>query len=115
MITVGCILEAHHRIPESEDIGDIGTPDGMQKLMEWGKRYEQAHIATFRLSEEQAERIRERLWPDEALLGATSGRGFSIDTSEQVEIINEILKPDIHIRFSPEHVWMLQTWPEVIK
>jgi hypothetical protein len=36
MITVGCILEAHHRIPESEDIGDIGTPDGMQKLMEWG-------------------------------------------------------------------------------
>jgi hypothetical protein len=114
MIAMGCILEAHHRIPDSGEIGDLKTPEGMQELIEWGKLHDQAHIATFRFSEEQAERIRERLWPTEALLGATCGRGFSIETPGQVAAINEILQPEIPIRFSQEHVWMLQTWPEVI-
>jgi hypothetical protein len=115
MITAGCILQAHHRLPESEDVGDLATPEGMQRLVEWGKLHDRAQIVTVRVTEQQAEQIRERLWPDEALLGATSGRGFSIDTPEQVAVINEILRPDVHIRFSAEHVWMLQTWPEVIK
>lgn len=114
MITAGCILQAHHRLPESEDIGDLNTSDGRRKLMEWGKLHDRAQIVTFRLTEEQAERIRDRLWPDEGLLGATCGCGFSIETPEQVEVVNEILKPDIFIRFSQEHIWVLQTWPEFI-
>src|SRR5690349_18251166 len=114
MITAGCILQAHHRLPESTEIGGLDTPESWQRLVEWGKLHDAAQIVTFRLTEEQAERIRERLWPDEALLGATCGRGFSIETSEAVEVVNEILKPNIFIKFSQEHVWMLQTWPEVI-
>jgi len=72
MFGVGCILEAHHRIPETEEAIDLSTSEGMQKLMEWGELHKRAHIATFHLSEEQAERIRKRLWPNESLLGATS-------------------------------------------
>ena len=109
---VGCMLEAHHRILETRDIGDLNTPEGRQQLMEWGKLHDEAHIATFYLSEEQAERIRERLWPNEGLLGATGGQVFLIETSEQVAAINEILQPEIFITFSQEHIWMLQTWPE---
>jgi len=118
MITVGCILQAHHKLPESaelRDLSDLDTPEGKRKLREWGELHDKAHIVTFRLTEEQAESIRERLWPDEGLLGATSGRGFHIETPEQVAAINEILKPDISINFNEEHKWMLQTWPEVVK
>jgi hypothetical protein len=114
MIIAGCILQAHHRLPESTDIGDLDTPDGLQRLEVWGKLHDEAQIVTFRLTEEQAGKIRDRLWPKEGLLGATSGRGFPIETAEQVAVINEILQPEISIRFSQEHVWMLQTWPEVI-
>jgi hypothetical protein len=113
MITAGCILQAHHRLPKSEDIGDLNTPDGMQRLIEWGKLHDEAHIVTLRLTQEQAERIRERLWPDDSLLDFPGGRGFSIETPEQVEVVNEILHPEIFIKFSQEHIWMLQTWPEV--
>lgn len=81
--------------------------------MEWGKLHDETHIVTLILTEQQAERIRERLWPDDSLLGATSGRGFSIETPEQVAVVNEILKPEIFIQFSQKHKWMLQTWPEV--
>src|SRR6266545_1036999 len=98
MITVGCILQAHHRLPESVDIGDLDTPDGRRKLMEWGELHERAQIVAITLTPQQAERIRAGLWPDEAMLGATSGRGFSIDTPEQVAVVNDILKPEISIR-----------------
>ncbi len=96
------------------DTSDLDTPEGRRKLMEWGELHDRAQIITVTLTEEQAEKIRARLWPDEALLGATSGCGFSIDTPEQVAVVNEILKPEIFIRFSQEHIWMLQTWPEVV-
>lgn len=112
MITVGCILETHHRIPDLGEIGDLNTPEGMQELLERGKQLDQAHIASFRLSKEQAERICKRLWPNETLLGATCGRGFPIETPEQVAVVNEILQPAISINFSQQHKWMLQTWPE---
>lgn len=98
--SVGCILEAHYRISDLGEIGDLNTPEGMQELLERGKQHDQAHIATFRLSEEQAERIRKRLWPNETLLGATCGRGFPIETPEQVAAVNEILQPAISITFS---------------
>ncbi len=114
MIRVGCILQAHHRLPESVDSGDLDTPEGIQRLKEWGELHDRAHIVTLRLTEGQAEKIRERLWPDEALLGATCGGGFSIETPEQVAAVNEILKPYIYITFSQEHKWMLQTWPEIV-
>ena len=102
MITVGCILQAHHRLPESVDIGDLDTPEGIRKLKEWGDLHDKAHIVTLRLTEDQAERIRDRLWPDKALLGATCGGGFPIETPEQVAAVNEILKPGISINFSQE-------------
>ena len=114
MIIAGCSLQAHHRLPESADTGDLDTPEGIQRMVAWGKLHDEAQIVTVRLTEAQAEKIRERLWPDEALLGATCGRGFSIETPEQVEIVNQILNPQIFIRFSQQHVWMLQTWPEVL-
>ena len=114
MIIAGCILQAHHRLPAPGDIGDLNTPSGRQELIEWAKLHDQSEIITLHLTEEQAEMIRGRLWPDETLLGATCGRGFSIETPEQVAVVNDILKPDICIRFSQEHIWMLQTWPEVV-
>lgn len=34
MISAACIiLQAHHRLPEAEDVGDLATPEGMQRLM----------------------------------------------------------------------------------
>jgi len=110
MITACCILEAHHKLPELDEI-DLDSPEGTQKLTEWSKLHELAHIVTLRLTEEQAERIRERLWPAATLLGATCGHGFSIETPEQVAVINEILRPDFRIQFDQRHDWMLQTFP----
>ena len=112
MNTVGCVLQAHDMLHESVDTGDFDSPEGLRKLMESEELYRRARIVTVTLTEEQAEKIRARLWPDERLLGATCGRGFSIDTAEQVAAINDILKPEISIEFSPDHKWMLQTWPE---
>jgi hypothetical protein len=114
MITAGCILQAHHKLPESVDIGDFDTPEGRRKMKEWGELRDRARIVTISLTENQAEKIRDRLWPQEALLGATCGRGFSIETPEQVAAVNDILKPGIAIDYSQEHIWMLQTWPEIV-
>ncbi len=61
MIYVGCILEAHHRFPESMDVGDLNTPEGKRKLMEWVELHDKAHIVSVRLTQEQAEKIRDRL------------------------------------------------------
>jgi hypothetical protein len=113
-IRVGCILDAHHKTREPGDIGDLNTPKGREKLIDWGKLHDQAHIVTVSLTEEQAERIRDRLWPGQPLLGATSGCAFFIETPEQVGAINEILQPAISIGFNPSHVWTLQTWPEIV-
>ena len=102
-------------MPEPGDIGDLYTPDGMQTIIEWSNLHTRARIVTFRLTKEQAERICDRLWPNESLLGATCGKGFRIETPEQVAAINEILQPEISIGFNQEHVWMLQTWPGAIE
>ena len=117
MATVGCVLEAHHRLDESVEpmeIPDLNTDEGRRKMKEWGELHDRAHIVTLHLTEDQANRIRDRLWPDQALLGATCGRGFSIETPEQVAAVNDVLKPDIFINFSQQHIWMLQTWPDVV-
>jgi len=109
MTTVGCVLEAHHKIGEQGAV-NLDTPAGRQQLIEWGNAHQRARIVSFQLTQKEAEMIRDRLWPDENLLGATSGKGFAIETAEEVGVINEILGPRIHIQHSQEHEWRLQTW-----
>jgi hypothetical protein len=98
---------------EFAELPDLNTQEGRRKMQEWGELYDRASIVSLRLTEDQAMRIRDQLWPDQALLGATCGRGFSIETAEQVAAVNDVLKPDIFINFSQQHIWMLQTWPGV--
>lgn len=114
MITVGCILQAHHRLPKSTDVINFETPQGRRMIQDRFEARDRARIVTLLLSAIQAEKIRVRLWPDEDLLGATGRRGFSIETPEQVAVVNEILMPQISIDFSLEHIWMLQTWLETV-
>jgi hypothetical protein len=109
---VGCILQAHHKFPDlpfPDQPWD--TPEVIERFNEITRSHDEAHIVTFIISEAQAWDIVQRLWPDEGLLGATSGRGFSIDTADQASVVNEVLAPDIHIRVSDMHNWRLQTWP----
>ena len=113
MIKVGCMLEVGHKLPEFPlENEPLHSPGALQRLKESSDQIDRARIATFYISEAQAQKIVSRLWPGEGLLGATCGQGFLIDTAEQVAIINEILAPDISIFFGPDHKWMLQTWPE---
>jgi hypothetical protein len=112
MIKAGCMLQADHELPEFIAAGTLDSPASLQWLEANRDKIDKARIIRFQISEVQARKIVKRLWPGEGLLGATCGRGFSIETPEQVAIINEILAPDISIFFSENHKWMLQTWPE---
>jgi len=114
-VKAACCLEAHHRLPDAyaNEPLDLDSPEGLARLKESSDQIYQAQIAFFRLSETQAQKIVDRLWPGQSLLGATCGQGFSITTADQIAVINEVLAPDIAICFKPDkHVWMLQTWPE---
>src|SRR5580704_4191295 len=113
MTKVGCILQASHRLPASPHANEpLDSPEAFQRLKESSDRIDKTRIVTLHISEPQALEIVSRLWPGESLLGATCGRGFSIDTAEQAAIVNQILAPEASIFFGPDHEWTLQTWPE---
>jgi hypothetical protein len=86
MSKAGCILQAHHtwrKLLSDDEPLDLDTPQGRQRLKERSEKIEKACIVTIDISEAQARTIVERLWPGEMLLGATSGRGFAIETEDQ--------------------------------
>ncbi len=113
MITVGCMLQAYHTPPDSpSDSEPLDSPGALRRLIERSGEIDTSRIVNLYLSQETAQKIVCRLWPGESLLGATCGRGFPIETAEQVAIINEILAPDLSIFLSQKHEWLLQTWPE---
>ena len=109
-------MEVYHRLPESPyDNEALDSPEALERLKQRGEEIAKARIASLRISEAQARRIVGRLWPKEPLLGATCGRGFSIDTAQQVEVVNEVLAPGVKISFDKEkHKWFIQTWPEEV-
>jgi len=110
MIKAACILQAHHRLPGSSfDNEPLNSPQAFERLKEWSDEHGKALIVTIDISEEQASRIVDRLWPREGLLGATCGQGFLIENEDQASVVNEILAPDIHINFNlDKHKWMIQ-------
>jgi hypothetical protein len=115
MIRAACVLEAHHRLSESScDNEPLDSPQAFERLKERSDEICKALIVTIDISEAHTRTIVNRLWPNEGLLGATCGRGFLIESEDQASVVNEILAPDIHIKFNLEkHKWMIQTWPEV--
>jgi hypothetical protein len=116
MIKAGCLLEAYHKFPESPFRDEpLDSPEALQRLKELGDQIDRARIVAFHISEAQAQRIVDRLWPNEGLLGATCGRGFPIETADQVSVVNEVIAPHLRIWFNGDkHTWFLQTWPEVV-
>jgi hypothetical protein len=115
---IGCILQAHHKLPESPDDNetiDWGSPESLERLKKSSDEHDKARIVTIDITEAQAKAIVHRLWPGEGLMGATCGRGFLIESAEQASVVNEVLKPAVSINFNFEkHKWMLQTWPAVV-
>lgn len=113
---VGCILQAHHKLPDSPyDNEPLDSPESFERLKKSSDEIYAACIVTIDITEEQARAIVGRLWPGESLMGATCGRGFLIESAEQASVVNDVLKPAVSIRFNPEkHKWMIQTWPEVV-
>ena len=114
-LKAGCILQAYHKhddLPWPDEPWD--SPEAIEKFREMNKVRDEAHIVTLSISETQAQKIVDRLWPNEQLLGATCGQGFSIETADQASTVNEVLTPDIQISVSDKHTWMLQTWPILV-
>ena len=114
-IRAGCILQAYHKydeLPWPDKPWDM--PEAIEKFKESIKLRDEAHIVTFIISETQARKIVNRLWPNEEFLGATGGQGFFIKTADQVSAVNEVLTSDIQISVSDKHTWMLQTWPVLV-
>jgi hypothetical protein len=114
MIRAACCLQAHHKVTDLEgQVEPFASPEDFEKVVQWGERHQNALIVSFRISERQGEEIVKRLKLGKSLLGATCGRGFSINTAEEIAIVNEILAPDICIGLdNQKHKWMLQSWPE---
>ena len=110
------MLEVRHNIPESPfDNEPLDSPEAMERMFKRGQELQDAIIVSIYISEEQAWEILRRFWPERkrSLLGATSGKGFHIESAEQAAILNEVLANHCHIVFKAEkHKWMLQTWPE---
>jgi hypothetical protein len=117
MIKAGCLLEAYHKFPEFPFRDEpLDSPGALERLKEQSDEIDRARIVAFHISEAQAQRIVGRLWPNEGLLGATCGKGFRIETADQVAAVNEVIAPDLRIWFNEEkHTWFLQTWPEVVE
>jgi hypothetical protein len=112
MLKVGCCLEVLHKVPDSPPIDEPFTPEGLAKLQALGDELDRARIASFNISEAQAEEIARRLWPGHSLMGATCGKTFPISSAREVSVINEVLGPAIVISFGEDHEWLLHTWPE---
>lgn len=114
MIKMGCILQAHHKLPPSPfDNEPLDSPEAIELLEQRSQELDKSRIVTIAISEAQATAIVNRLWPDEGLSGATCGRGFEIENEAQASVVNEVLALRVSIEFNLEkHKWMIQTWPE---
>jgi hypothetical protein len=88
-----CAFADLNRCIEGRTGKPFDSPEAMERMFKRGKELQDAKIVSIYISEEQAGEILRRLWPERkrSLLGATSGKGFLIESAEQAAIINEVL------------------------
>jgi hypothetical protein len=67
-------------------------------------------IVSLTLSDEEAEQIIERLWPDEDLWRAPGGCSFELETQAQAQVVNEILKTRLVILNPGKHRWFIHVY-----